>query len=67
MAPVKVKDRLTRVIEFLPEAEQELLLEIACRFISDDVATPEDIKDILTAREEYARGEYYTDADINWD
>lgn len=65
MAPVK--EQLARVIDCLPETEQQLLLEIACRFLPDDVATPDDIEAVRIAREEYARGEYYTDSDINWD
>lgn len=64
MAPVK--EQLVRVIDCLPETEQKLLLEIARRFLADDVATSDDIEAVRAAREEYARGEYYTDSDINW-
>lgn len=64
MAPVK--EQLVRVIDCLPETEQKLLLEIARRFLADDVATSDDIEAVRTAREEYDRGEYYTDSDINW-
>ena len=40
-------------------------LEIAKRFIPDDIATPEDIFDIQQANEEYAQGEFVRDEDIN--
>ena len=44
-----------------------LQLEIAKRFISDDVATSDDLKDINLARAEFARGETVSHDDINWD
>ena len=62
-----IREQLVTVIDCLPEAEQALLLEIAQRFLPDDIATPEDLETIRAAREEYARGEFYTDKDINWD
>ena len=37
MSPVR--DQLNHMIDYLPEAEQALLLEIVRRFVSDDVAT----------------------------
>ena len=43
------------MIDCLPEAEQSLLLEIARRFVPDDVATPDDL-DAIKAHAE-ARGE----------
>ena len=55
MSPIK--NQLADVIDILPEAEQRLLLEIAKRFISDDVATADDLAAIQTAREEYINGE----------
>lgn len=61
-----IREQLVSVIDCLPEAEQALLLEIAQRFLPDDVATPADLEDIRVAREEYARGEFCTDEDINW-
>ena len=64
MSPIR--DRLVRAIDVLPEQEQSLLLEIALRFISDDVATPDDLKAIRKAREEYARGETVPADAIDW-
>lgn len=61
-----IREQLVTVIDCLPEAEQALLLEIAQRFLPDDVATPDDLEAIRIAREEYARGEFYTDEDIDW-
>jgi len=61
-----VRSLLVDTIDCLHEPEQMLLLEIAKRFIPDDVATMEDIWDIKKADEEFARGEYFTDDDINW-
>ena len=65
MSPIR--NQLVDVIDVLPEAEQALLLEIACRFMPDDVATPGDLEAIAAAREEYARGETISHDAINWD
>jgi len=65
MSPIR--DQLVGVIDCLPETEQSLLLEIARRFLPDDVATPDDLKDIRAARAEYARGETVSHDAINWD
>lgn len=64
MSPIK--NQLVDVIDVLPETEQLLLLEIAKRFISDDVATVDDLKAIHAAREEFARGETVSHDNINW-
>ena len=64
MSPVK--NQIVDILDCLQESEQNLLLEIAKRFIPDDVATPEDLRDIRQANEEFARGEFMRDEDINW-
>lgn len=65
MSPIK--KQLIDVIGYLPEKEQTLLLEIAKRFVSDDVATQDDILAIQTARKEYENGETTDHNAINWD
>lgn len=65
MSPIK--KQLIDVIDYLPEKEQTLLFEIAKRFISDDIATEDDISAIQTARKEYANGETVNHNAINWD
>lgn len=65
MSPIR--EQLVGVIDCLPETEQQLLLEIARRFLADDVATSDDLEAIRIAREEYARGETVSHEDINWD
>ena len=64
MSPVR--ERLVGVIDCLPETEQALLFEIAMRFVSDDIATPDDIENHNEAMEEYARGETVPHTAINW-
>jgi len=64
MPPVRAL--LVDTIDCLHEPEQKLLLEIAMRFIPDDVATAEDVLDIQQADLEFARGEFFTDDDIDW-
>lgn len=65
MSPIR--EQLVGVIDCLPETEQSLLLEIARRFLSDDVATPGDLADIQRARDEYASGQTVPHSAINWD
>ena len=65
MSPVK--KQLVEMIDFLPEQEQLLLMEIVRRFMPDDIATTDDIKAIHLANEEYARGTMIRHEDVNWD
>ncbi len=65
MSPIR--EQLVSVIDCLPEVEQSLLLEIARRFLPDDLAAPEDLADIRQARAEYARGQTIPHSAINWD
>ena len=64
MSPVR--NQLVDMIDCMPEQEQILLLEIAKRFIPDDIATSDDIEAIKKADEEFARGEFIRHEDINW-
>ncbi len=65
MSPIR--EQLMGVIDCLPETEQSLLLEIARRFLPDDVATPDDLEAIRKARAEYARGQTVSHEAIHWD
>ncbi|MCI9455997.1 MAG: hypothetical protein HFE44_03345 [Oscillospiraceae bacterium] len=65
MAPIR--EQLVGVIDCLPETEQHLLFEIACRFLTDDMATPDDLTEINQARAEYAEGKTIPHSSINWD
>lgn len=62
-----IREQLVDVIDCLPEAEQSLLLEVARRFLPDDVATPDDLEDIAAARAEYAMGQTISHEAIQWD
>ena len=55
------------MIGCLPEEELLLLLEIARRFVPDDLATPDDLAAIETARNEYAAGETLSHDAMDWD
>ena len=65
MSPIR--EQLVGVIDCLPESDQSLLLEIARRLLTDDVATPEDLADIREAREDYRKGQTVSHEAINWD
>ena len=64
MSPIR--EQLVGVIDCLPETEQSLVLEIARRFLPDDIATPDDLEAIQEARAEYARGQTIPHEAINW-
>jgi len=64
MSPVR--NQLVDMIDYLPEREQLLVLEIVKRFIPDDVATLEDLADIEAANAEFERGEFVRHEDIDW-
>lgn len=65
MSPVK--NQLVHVIDCLSEADLALLLEIAKRFVPDDMATVEDLQAVSTAREEYKKGETVSHDTIAWE
>lgn len=65
MSPIRAQ--LDQMIDCLPEAEQTLLLEIARRFVPDDVATESDRVDIAAARYDYRTGNTVSHESINWD
>ena len=64
MSPVR--EQLDAMIDNLNERDQNLLLEIVCRFLPDDIATPQDLEDIAQARREYQAGETVSHDSINW-
>lgn len=49
------------------QAQIDCLPVIACRFLPDDVAAPDDLEAIRGARAEYARGQTIPHEAINWD
>lgn len=64
---VALKEKISYMVEQLEESEQIIIFEIVKRFLPDDVATPDDLEAIATAREEFSRGETVNHNDINWD
>jgi len=55
------------MIDCMPEQEQVLLFEIAKRFVSDDIASADDLEAIAAAREDLQKGETVSHNAINWD
>ena len=64
MSPIR--KQLDDIIDCMPEQEQILLFEIAKRFLSDDIATSDDLSAINKAREEFAAGTTTNHQSINW-
>lgn len=66
---MSVKNQLLQMIEFVPEGELPILLEVVRRFVpvdADDIATEDDLKAHKLAMEEYASGETIAHEAINW-
>jgi hypothetical protein len=61
-----IRSQIVNLIDYLPEQEIQLIFEIVKRFVPDDVATLEDLADIKTANEEFARGDFVRHNEINW-
>ena len=58
--------QINTMVEQLHEPEQVLVLEIVKRFLPDDVAKPDDLIAIASAREEYRCDETVRHDDIDW-
>lgn len=67
---MSVKNQLLQMIEFVPEGELPILLEVVRRFVPvdvDDIATADDLEAHRIAMEEYANGETVSHDAVNWD
>ena len=62
-----VKAQIVRMIDFIPDRELPIILEVVKRFAADDFATEDDLKAHRLAMQEYERGEIVSHNDINWD
>lgn len=65
-----VKSQLLQMIEFVPENELPILLEVVRRFVPvdvDDIATTDDLEAHRAAMAEYVNGETVAHDAINWD
>ena len=63
------KNQLLQMIEFIPEDEIPILLEVVRRFVpvdADDIATEDDLKAHQAAIAEYANGETVPHETIDW-
>ena len=67
---MSVKSQLVEMIDFVPEGELPILLEVVRRFVpasADDIATADDLKAHRIAMEEYAAGQTVSHDAIDWD
>ena len=60
-------EKISAIVEQMPEKNQMLVLELVQTMVSpDDILTDEDIADIKQARAEFVRGETIAHEDIDW-
>lgn len=65
-----VKAQIVEMIDFVPDRELPIILEVVKRFIpqdADTIATADDLKSHRLAMEEYEQGKTISHNDINWD
>jgi len=58
--------QVSSLFDTLTEREQALVYELILRLAPDDIATREDIADIIAAREEFRQGETVGIDAIDW-
>ena len=66
---MNVKSQLLEMLEFVPEGELPILLEVVRRFVPidvDDIATIDDLSAHRVAMEEYAAGQTVSHDAIDW-
>ncbi|MCL2236078.1 MAG: hypothetical protein FWB98_06540 [Defluviitaleaceae bacterium] len=64
---LEIKEMANHLAEHLDDRDKFLMLGIMRKFMPDDVATDEDLRNIDMAMEELARGETTCHNDIDWD
>ena len=67
---MSVKSQLVEMIDFVPEGELPILLEVVRRFVPvnmDDMATADDLEAHRIAMEEYTHGQTIPHEAIDWD
>ncbi|MCR4909169.1 MAG: hypothetical protein K5985_10075 [Lachnospiraceae bacterium] len=64
---MNAKNQIVQMIDYVPENDLAILLEVVKHFISDDIATPDDLEAHREAEAEYAAGETINHNDIKWD
>ena len=63
---LEIKEIANHLATHLDENDKTLLLGLMMKFVPDNIATNEDLRDIVQAREEFAKGETYSWDDIKW-
>lgn len=65
-----VKAQIVKMIDFIPDRELPIILEVVKRFVpndTDEFATDDDLKVHRLAMQDYHRGETISHDDIDWD
>ena len=65
-----VKAQIMEMMDFVPDRELPILLEVVKRFIpndADDRMTDDDLNAHRLAMQEYRNGETVSHSEINWD
>lgn len=68
MSPIR--NQIELVLDHLSEEQQQMVFELIRHLPSDieqeDLLSAQDIRDVQTALDEFARGEVYTLDDVEW-
>jgi hypothetical protein len=60
------KQQLHTLVDLVENSDLDTLYNVMIHFIAEDGAQPDESAAIAAARSEYAKGEVFTDGDINW-
>lgn len=61
------RESLHALIDVVDDTEIETLYRVLIKFVPEDIATPDEVKAINEAQEQFKKGEYVSHEDINWD
>jgi hypothetical protein len=65
-----IKSQIVEMIDFIPDRELPIILEVVKRFIpsdADDCMTEDDVNAHECAVQEYRNGETISHSEINWE
>ena len=63
---LEIKEMANHLAAHLDEHDKALLIGLMSKFMPDNIATDEDLRDIARVREEFAKGETNSWDDVEW-
>ena len=61
------RETLHDLVDVVDTSEIDLIFRFLVKFIPEDETMPDEVEALKTAAEEIARGEVFSDSEIDWD